>query len=280
MSFFNNNCIGIVVLLFVRFLLVSCNSNAYSNTTRPINTDSTVTNTVTVTVSNSNRNINSNSSNYSGKQNGNSGSDNNQVAPTITNTSSTTNSISSSNNHNRQLLTNTTTGIRGAVVITLASSNKLAPYFEWTCRSFSSSGSLYDLLVFHEGNKALQTIKCARNVHLIDLKRNGLAKLIVSRLLDQQNVSKDVHFELRTILSEIILRCPRYLIEIKPLTGYLFKDYLQDYSHWTYSDPDIIWGNLDDWIDVQDIIDYDIVTVGKYMDAARLFLRGQVILYL
>ena len=37
----------------------------------------------------------------------------------------------------------------------------------------------------------------------------------------------------------------RYLVEMKPLFGSMLSHYLKPYSHWSYTDPDILWGNDD-----------------------------------
>ncbi len=78
------------------------------------------------------------------------------------------------------------------------------------------------------------------------------------------------------MLNDILLHSPRYLVEIKPLLGTMFQKYLTPYSHWSYTDPDIIWANLADWVEVKDLERFHIVTFAKNMDAGRLFLRGQV----
>ena len=169
------------------------------------------------------------------------------------------------------------TDIRGAIIITLAGDHKLAQYFEWTCRTIAYSSQNYDMLVFHESNSKVEALKCANNVKLIDLGKNGLSRLIVNKILESDSsASNERKNTLIKLLELILLHMPRYLVEIKPMLGFIFESYLSSYSHWSYSDPDIVWGNLGDWIDIQDLLDYEIVTVAKNMDAARLFLRGQV----
>ena len=63
----------------------------------------------------------------------------------------------------------------------------------------------------------------------------------------------------------------------------------------SYTDPDILWGRLSDWVDQSDLNQFELVTFGKYLikcltsniwylvkiiaknlDSGRLFLRGQV----
>ena len=46
------------------------------------------------------------------------------------------------------------------------------------------------------------------------------------------------------------------------------------YSHWGYSDLDILFGDLPRWITHDELYDFDIVTYG-YGDQGRVYLRGQ-----
>jgi hypothetical protein len=78
---------------------------------------------------------------------------------------------------------------RKAIVVTLAGSHKLSPYFEWSCRSFVHAGDGYTLLVFHEGNSALKAVECPANVQFIDLGAHGLSKLIVDNIFMASNSS-------------------------------------------------------------------------------------------
>lgn len=167
---------------------------------------------------------------------------------------------------------------RIAFIMTLAGPNKLAPYFEWTCKTFGLSAPLYDLIVFHEDNLPLRHIKCPSNVKFVDLGEKGLSRIIVEEVLKDKDMSRDVRGELLKIANEIIKRCPRYLVEVKPLFGTLFADYLKPYSHWSYTDPDIIWGDLNNWIEDSDLKEFNYISIAKNMDAGRLFLRGQVII--
>lgn len=168
---------------------------------------------------------------------------------------------------------------RWAVVVTIAGTKKLSEYFEWSCRSIGNSEKILDMLVFHEGNAKLKEISCAKNVKFIDLGENGLSRLIISEILRSSNSSTEIQGQLSMLLSDIIIHIPRYLVEIKPLTGILFQKWLSEYSHWTYTDPDIIWGNLTKWINFEDAMNYDIITIAKNYDAARLFIRGQFALH-
>jgi len=165
---------------------------------------------------------------------------------------------------------------RIALVVTLAGNKKLADYFEWSCRSIGASKGLVDMLVFHEHNQKVLGMNCAENVKLVDLGEKGLSGIISNHMIPEGPSAQESRNELRMMLAEILVHMPRYLVEIKPMTGSLFAQYLSNYTHWSYTDPDIVWGNLEDWIDPQDLKTYDLVSVAKNWDAARLYLRGQV----
>jgi hypothetical protein len=67
---------------------------------------------------------------------------------------------------------------------------------------------------------------------------------------------------------------PYCLVEFKPALGHIFADYLQDYTHWGYSDLDILFGDLGRWITPDEWDEFDIVTYG-FGDQERLYARGQ-----
>lgn len=165
---------------------------------------------------------------------------------------------------------------RGAVIVTLAGNHKLADYFEWNCKTFGSSSDLFDMLVFHESNTKLMELKCAKNVKFVNLGSNGLSKHLIDKILEGSASNASVKGRMAMMLNDILLHGPRYLVEIKPMMGDLFAEHLTPYTHWSYTDPDIIWGNLADWVDVADLDRFDVVTYAKTMDAGRLFIRGQV----
>lgn len=169
---------------------------------------------------------------------------------------------------------------RAAIVITLAGTHKVVEYFEWSCKSISGSADYFDLVVFHEDNEKLKTLKCAANVKFINLGQSGISKLIVNKILESTTSTTNVtSANVMKLLDNILLHIPRYLVEIKPMTGDLFSEWLAPYSHWSYSDPDIIWGDLTSSVDKSDFSKYHIWTISKLRDAGRLFVRGQFALH-
>ncbi|RYH05299.1 hypothetical protein EON65_45110 [archaeon] len=165
--------------------------------------------------------------------------------------------------------------LRLALVVTLAGNRKLADYFEWSCRSIQISADLVDMLVFHENNQKLRNVSCASNVKFINLGEKGIADTI-SKLIVFNETNDSVQRELSMVINNVLIHMPRYLVEVKPMTGSLFKSYLSGYSHWSYTDPDIIWGDLRDWIDLKDLRQFDVVSFAKNWDAGKLYLRGQM----
>eukprot|EP01032_Pedospumella_encystans_P022017 gene22017-24962_t len=167
-------------------------------------------------------------------------------------------------------------GVRGALIVTIAGNHKLSEYFEWSCKTIGASKDRFDMLVFHESNSKLMSLNCASNVKLINLGENGLSKAIIAKVLDETTSNESVKGRMTMMLNDIITYGPRYLVEVKPMLGDLFREHLTEYSHWSYTDPDIIWGNLSDWIEEKDLERFEIVTFAKNNDAGRLFLRGQL----
>lgn len=80
--------------------------------------------------------------------------------------------------------------------------------------------------------------------------------------------------KLNSMLSRQIINLPYILVEYKPAFGHIFADYLKGYSHWGYSDLDVVFGDLNRWITDDEWNDYDIVTYG-FGDQDKLYLRGQ-----
>lgn len=50
---------------------------------------------------------------------------------------------------------------------------------------------------------------------------------------------------------------PYKFCDFRPSFGEIFKDYIKDYEFWGHCDPDLIWGDLDRWLDIEKIENYD-----------------------
>lgn len=64
------------------------------------------------------------------------------------------------------------------------------------------------------------------------------------------------------------------MTEYKPTHGVVFSDYLRGYSHWSYTDIDMLIGDLPLFIEAEELEAYDIFTY-HFGDVYRLYLRGQ-----
>lgn len=167
--------------------------------------------------------------------------------------------------------------VKGAIIVTLVG-NYLKEYFEWSCRTIQLSSPSYDMLIFHEDNHLLNNVKCGNNVKFINIGKKGFASIIVKEMFKNKATSSPIE-SMIDLVASVIEKVPRYMVEIKPMSGSLFASYLKDYSHWSYTDADIIWGNLNDWIQYDDLCNYDVITIAKSHDAGRLFMRGQFALH-
>lgn len=97
---------------------------------------------------------------------------------------------------------------------------------DWSCNSIEASKDLFDMLIFHENNEALQYLPCASNVRKINLSRHGLAKLIAKTLA--RNSSNDESFatvsQMYKLLSMVLDNMPYFLAEMKPAVSYFWFD--------------------------------------------------------
>ena len=163
------------------------------------------------------------------------------------------------------------------------------PYFDLFAMSAAGSASHIDFLIFHcfiPPELLPDSSTLPSNVKLIDLntdnilssKQNqcGLAELF-TRVTDQRQAENLMETPLNKLiptLSTQIIYYPYILVEYKPAFGHIFADYLQPYSHWGYSDIDVVFGDMSRWIDNDEWEDYDIVSYG-FGDQDKLYLRGQ-----
>lgn len=168
---------------------------------------------------------------------------------------------------------------RYALVIALAGSKKLTEYFSWSCRTIYDSRDRFDLLVFHENNQLLRNVTCAENVKFYNLGEKGLSTEIAKTVMNTEDVSNEASQQLMKVIDSIFQHIPTYLSEFKPMMGALFGRYLSSYSYWSYSDPDMIFGSLTQWIDDNDLQQYHYYSLARHWDAARLYLRSQFTLH-
>lgn len=56
---------------------------------------------------------------------------------------------------------------------------------------------------------------------------------------------------------DIKLDFPKKLCDFKPLYGYVFSEYIKDFEYWGYCDCDLIFGDINKFIKLDDIKEYD-----------------------
>ena len=72
---------------------------------------------------------------------------------------------------------------------------------------------------------------------------------------DKFNKLATEKLELRTSVND-----PYKLCDFKPAYGKIFEDYLKEYNFWGYSDIDLIYGNISDFITPDILLQYDIIS--------------------
>jgi len=67
---------------------------------------------------------------------------------------------------------------------------------------------------------------------------------------------------------------PRLVAEYKPAYGSIFGEWLYNYSHWGYSDMDIVLGQVARFVERAELAEHHIVTY-SFGDTEAVYLRGQ-----
>ncbi|GAX13943.1 hypothetical protein FisN_5Lh150 [Fistulifera solaris] len=161
--------------------------------------------------------------------------------------------------------------LRLALLIPFAAKYNV-PYWGIFCRGAVGAAGIADFIILHNG--VLEDAVCADNVILINLQSNqNLGKRLL-RVLDHKNETVIERSSLEELMTTLLDLRPYALVEFKPALGYIFQDLLEGYSHWGYTDLDIVFGDLSHWITEDELLNYDIVTY-SYGDQRRLYLRGQ-----
>jgi hypothetical protein len=170
---------------------------------------------------------------------------------------------------------------RLAIVLPFAGDGpeSIPPYLSVFCVGAAAAVDTADFLIFHNG--ALESFdvaaNCPSNVYFYNL---GSTQAMAARLLSvlDDKPDSELAFSTRERLLHLtathLQLYPYCLVEFKPALGHIFADYLQDYTHWGYSDLDILFGDLGRWITPDEWDEFDIVTYG-FGDQERLYARGQ-----
>jgi hypothetical protein len=135
-----------------------------------------------------------------------------------------------------------------------------------------------DYLIIHNGALAGYQGECPSNVIFINLgSTQEFAHYLVKVVVDTKQPS-DLAISNPELLEKALAfhmdHNPYALVEFKPAWGHIFAEFLEGYSHWGYSDLDILFGDLSRWITPDEWKDYDVVTY-SFGDQHRLYARGQ-----
>lgn len=188
--------------------------------------------------------------------------------------------------------------------VTAQSAETFPSYLPTFCLGAGLARDVADFLIFHndgdgEAFDASLRDLCPSNVVFISLGSTlQFAEVLLKVVLDfkqqqqqQQEKQKeevtveepsselprlafDNHEQLVQVVARHMQVHPYSLVEYKPAYGYIFQEYLKEYSHWGYSDVDMLFGDLGRWVEDDEFANYDIVTYG-YGDQSRAYLRGQ-----
>ena len=151
----------------------------------------------------------------------------------------------------------------------------LPPHLSFTCRSMAGGAATATLLLIHEASQRRSVAPACRevaNVEVVELRDGGVAALHASRLAARGGGDGAA---LAVKLGRLFRSTPGALSEFKPAWGHVFGSYLGRFSHWTYTDADVVFGDLDAWLGPRLGAGVDVETWAFAGDAGRLFLRGQ-----
>ena len=127
------------------------------------------------------------------------------------------------------LPTTTTTKARLVMMTSMFGTNPLPPYFPMFLRSIQRSGA--DGIVIGGDAMELKDM-LPPNVRHIPLTWDGLHDLISNKLFNG------------TPLPGFQAATPYKVNDVKPLYGFLFREYIREYEFWAYVDNDLIFGDV------------------------------------
>ncbi|CAM9704783.1 unnamed protein product, partial [Ectocarpus fasciculatus] len=82
-----------------------------------------------------------------------------------------------------------------------------------------------------------------------------------------------------SFLHQLLITSPYFIVEFKPAFGWLFREYLTEYSHWAFGDLDVLFGDMRrGWLEPTELQDFDIITF-SFGDQYRAYLRGQLTIH-
>jgi len=167
-------------------------------------------------------------------------------------------------------------------------------WFDTFCFSLQASSPLFDYFFFVTEASMRQV---PTNVNIIRITRDNLVSRMV-RLDDGTNTNSQASSSSSSSLSsssqhngesdhsqdffkafQTLLEIEPYvLVEFKPCLGFLFEDYIKDYSHWAFADLDTLLGRAHSLVTPQILKNVDVYTA-SFGDNFRFYTRGQLTIH-
>jgi hypothetical protein len=102
------------------------------------------------------------------------------------------------------------------------------------------------------GNKSIHWLIFSNHIPPGDIPENVVYHPLTLREL--------VQIIMDTIQIKPAIIHPYKFTDFKPAYGHIFQEYLRDYSHWGYSDLDLVYGSINTFIDDRMLDDHDIIS--------------------
>ena len=119
-------------------------------------------------------------------------------------------------------------------------------HLSFTCHSMAGGMKMATLLLLHEAAERSSIPPVCRkrgNVKIEELNDGGIAELHTQRILESSPEIQRSGAEKK--MKRLFELAPSSLSEFKPTWGWVFGEYLHKYSHWTYTDADVIFGRFE-----------------------------------
>ena len=153
-------------------------------------------------------------------------------------------------------ITNTTHQQPRVAVIIPYIGGHLPSWFDMFALSAKASAKMFDWLLFITDAPYRAA---PDNVKLIRLSLDEFVWRF-AEIDDEFSSSVEGKAKLAQYFRQLVTTHPYTLVELKPALGFLFKDYLEGYSHWAYADLDTIVGRIHLHLSPSMLSMHDIIT--------------------
>lgn len=150
--------------------------------------------------------------------------------------------------------------------------SSLPNWFSTFSKFAKTSENLMDWLIFIDSAPLLSV---PDNVKLIRISKSDYCRRLAK--LDQ-TIEDSARKDLEQEICRLITFHPYVMVEFKPALGFLFQDYLSNYSHWALADIDIIPGDFRRILSPHILSEMDVITF-TFGDNFRLYMRGQMTIH-